>query len=138
MGVYRTTEEWRAIIEEQRHSGLNQTQFCRLHAITRSAFFNARQRLYLNNEKLTAFIPARPSTATTTPVTDAEPVHMSTTSLPPVAKSLPPRGSLSNYLTAFCGSSPIFPRVAWRRFSVRWRHEDVCRRASHLPLSGPC
>jgi hypothetical protein len=62
MGFYRTTEEWHAIIEEQRRSGLNQTEFCRLHSITRSAFFNTRQRLYLNNEKLTTFIPARPST----------------------------------------------------------------------------
>jgi len=60
MRFSRTAEDWRAIIEEQRHSGLNQTQFCRLHSITRSAFFNAKQRLYPDDPKMTAFIPAIP------------------------------------------------------------------------------
>lgn len=88
MGIYRTNEEWHVIIEEQRRCGLNQTAFCRLHAITRSAFFNARQRLYPTNEKLTAFIPALPPTGTTTPVTDAEQIHVSTTPLPTLSKAL--------------------------------------------------
>lgn len=88
MGVYRTTEEWRVIIEEQRRSGLNQTAFCRLHAITRSAFFNARQRLYSTNVKLTAFIPALPPTGTTTPVTAAGQIQVSTTPLPAISKAL--------------------------------------------------
>lgn len=60
MRFSRTAEDWRAIIEEQRHSGLNQTQFCRLHSITRSAFFNAKQRLYPEDNTMTAFVPAIP------------------------------------------------------------------------------
>lgn len=85
MGIYRTTEEWRAIIEEQRRSGLNQTQFCRLHSITRSAFFNARQRLYPADENLTVFIPALPPTATPSPVTDTEQMQAPTRPLATVA-----------------------------------------------------
>ncbi|WP_442890919.1 IS66 family insertion sequence element accessory protein TnpA [Arsenophonus sp. PmNCSU2021_1] len=34
MGVYRTDDEWRAIIEAQQCSGLNPTQYCRQNTIT--------------------------------------------------------------------------------------------------------
>lgn len=56
MGVYRTDEEWRAIIEAQQCSGLNPTQYCRQNAITRSAFCNAKKRLYPMKEQPTHFI----------------------------------------------------------------------------------
>lgn len=46
MGVYRTDEEWRAIIESQQYSGLNPTQYCRQNAIIRSAFCNAKKRFH--------------------------------------------------------------------------------------------
>ncbi|MEX3557421.1 MAG: hypothetical protein VB135_03050 [Burkholderia sp.] len=77
MRLNRTPEDWRAIIEEQQHSGLNQSQFCRLHSITRSAFFNAKQRLYPTDQNLTAFIPAVPPAVTTSSATDAPPIPAS-------------------------------------------------------------
>ena len=58
MGVYRTDDEWRAIIEAQQCSGLNPTQYCRQNTITRSAFCNAKKRLYPMKEQPTHFIHA--------------------------------------------------------------------------------
>lgn len=60
MSIHRTRDEWRAIIEEQRLSGLCQTRFCRLHGITPSAFSNARHRLSPGNTPAAAFVPALP------------------------------------------------------------------------------
>lgn len=59
MGIYRTDEEWRAIIEAQQCSGLNPTQYCRQNTITRSAFCNAKKRLYPLRKQPTHFIHAR-------------------------------------------------------------------------------
>lgn len=45
----RSPEEWHSLFDslfdEQQRSGLNKTQFCRQHGITRFAFSNARYRL---------------------------------------------------------------------------------------------
>lgn len=60
MAIIRTDDEWRAIIEEQRRSGLNPTHFCRQNAITRSAFSKAVARFSQNTSPPSAFIPALP------------------------------------------------------------------------------
>lgn len=75
MSIHRTRDEWRAIIEKQRLSGLSQTRFCRLHGITTSAFSNARQRLSAVGVSPSAFVPALPpvSDAGTTPGIDTLP-----------------------------------------------------------------
>ena len=59
MRINRTPEEWHIVFNEQQRSGLNKTQFCRQHGITRSAFSNARHRLSARS-KPTAFVPALP------------------------------------------------------------------------------
>jgi hypothetical protein len=59
MRTHRTPEEWHILFNEQQRSGLNKTQFCRQHGITRSAFSNARHRLSASCQP-TAFVPALP------------------------------------------------------------------------------
>ena len=59
MRINRTPEEWHILFDEQQRSGLNKTQFCRQHGITRSAFSNARHRLSASS-KPTPFVPAFP------------------------------------------------------------------------------
>jgi len=61
MKIHRTREQWLTLFEQQQRSGLNKTQFCRQHGITRSAFSNARHRLTASNHPDTAFVPALPS-----------------------------------------------------------------------------
>ena len=58
MRTNRTPEEWHTLFNEQQRSGLNKTQFCRQHAITRSAFSNARRRLSARNIPAVSFVPA--------------------------------------------------------------------------------
>jgi len=41
----RTPNEWHQLFEAQRQSGLNQSQFCKQHNITHSAFFNAKKTM---------------------------------------------------------------------------------------------
>nr|ULG19934.1 hypothetical protein 49p1_00234 [Yersinia frederiksenii] len=48
MKNHRTPDEWRKLFDAQQQSGLNQTQFCKRHKLTRSAFFNAKKRLALD------------------------------------------------------------------------------------------
>ncbi|EHF0279547.1 hypothetical protein IFY05_003171 [Salmonella enterica] len=60
MRINRTPEEWHTLFDEQQRSGLNKTQFCRLHGITRSAFSNARHRLSASNIPVASFVPALP------------------------------------------------------------------------------
>ncbi|MGX5057237.1 IS66 family insertion sequence element accessory protein TnpA, partial [Enterobacter asburiae] len=62
MRTHRTPEEWRTLFDEQQRSGLNKTQFCRQHGITRSAFSNARHRLSARCVPTSAFISALPPT----------------------------------------------------------------------------
>lgn len=66
MRINRTPEEWHILFDEQQRSGLNKTQFCRQHGITRSAFSNARLRLSVSSKPAGSFVPALPSG----PVTD--------------------------------------------------------------------
>lgn len=54
----RTPEEWHALFDEQQRSGLNKTQFCHQHGITRSAFSNARHRLSVSSKPAGTFVPA--------------------------------------------------------------------------------
>ena len=75
MGTIRTDDEWRAVIEEQRRSGLNPTHFCRQNAITRSAFSNAVMRFSQNTSPPSAFIPAQPATHGTAVPTPTETIH---------------------------------------------------------------
>lgn len=70
MGIYRTDEEWRAITEAQKHSGLNPTQYCHQNAITRSAFCNAKKRLYPMKTRHKHFIHAIAPTDLITPSDD--------------------------------------------------------------------
>ena len=56
----RTPAEWRSLFDEQQRSGLNKTQFCRLHGITRSAFSNAWLRLSVSASCITPFVSALP------------------------------------------------------------------------------
>lgn len=60
MRIHRMREQWRTLFDEQQRSGLNKTQFCRQHGITRSAFSNARHRLFPSNLPASAFVSARP------------------------------------------------------------------------------
>ena len=43
--VYRTKDEWLAIIEEARKSGLPDAQWCRLNGINHDSFYSAIKRL---------------------------------------------------------------------------------------------
>ncbi|KAA0260914.1 IS66 family insertion sequence element accessory protein TnpA [Hafnia alvei] len=61
----RTPEEWHALFDEQQRSGLNKTQFCHQHGITRSAFSNARHRLSVSSKSARSFVPALPPGAFT-------------------------------------------------------------------------
>lgn len=56
----RTPAEWRSLFDQQFRSGLNKTQFCRLHGITRSAFSNAWLRLSARDASITPFVSALP------------------------------------------------------------------------------
>ncbi|WP_406811941.1 IS66 family insertion sequence element accessory protein TnpA [Klebsiella michiganensis] len=79
MRINRTPEEWRALFDEQQRSGLTQTQFCRLHAITRSAFSNARCRLSASAVSTASFIPTfppEPDACTSTPSDTASPKNV--------------------------------------------------------------
>lgn len=70
MRITRTPEEWHTLFDEQQRSGLNKTQFCRQHGITRSAFSNARHRLPNRKIPAVSFVPALPpdsGTGTATP-----------------------------------------------------------------------
>ncbi|PAV11567.1 hypothetical protein CBG25_00325 [Arsenophonus sp. ENCA] len=79
MGIYRTDEKWRAIIEAQEYSGLNPTQYCRQNAITRSAFCNAKKRLYPMREQSTHFIHAMVPADLMTPPDEKLTAQISTT-----------------------------------------------------------
>ncbi|WP_282808191.1 IS66 family insertion sequence element accessory protein TnpA [Hafnia alvei] len=56
----RSREEWLSLFEQQQRSGLNKTQFCRQLGITRSAFSNARYRLFPSGNAVGTFVPALP------------------------------------------------------------------------------
>jgi len=60
MRTHRTPDEWRSLFDEQQRSGLNKTQFCRQHGITRSAFSNAHHRLFDRNATDVSFVLALP------------------------------------------------------------------------------
>jgi len=58
---HRTPDEWREMLDAQQRSGLNQSQFCKRHQISRSAFFNAKARLSAQAKSpLPAFIAVSP------------------------------------------------------------------------------
>lgn len=67
MRINRTPEEWLSLFAEQQRSGLNKTQFCRQHGITRSAFSNARHRLSVSSKPAGAFVSALPPGPADTP-----------------------------------------------------------------------
>lgn len=58
MRTHRSPVEWHRLFDQQQRSGLSQTQFCRQHGITRSAFSNARHRLSAGGAPAVAFVPA--------------------------------------------------------------------------------
>lgn len=60
MRITRTRDQWRDILKKQQLSGLTQTQFCRHHGITRSAFSNAKLRLAFVEAPPSEFITALP------------------------------------------------------------------------------
>ena len=45
MRKHRTAEQWQALIDQQRDSGLSATQFCKEHALGYASFCNWRKRL---------------------------------------------------------------------------------------------
>ncbi|MGL5311519.1 MAG: IS66 family insertion sequence element accessory protein TnpA [Plesiomonas shigelloides] len=104
MGTHRSPDEWRSLFDKQLHSGLNKTQFCRQHGITRSAFSNARHRLSdtptpfvqaippnLDADKSVspATLPANAPALCTSEALVAQPARQLTLSLPGATLSLP-------------------------------------------------
>lgn len=79
MRIIRTPDEWHTLFDEQQRSGLNKTQFCRQHGITRSAFSNARHRLSNRNATDISFVPAlppcQPAASSLASTTDTQPTH---------------------------------------------------------------
>ena len=45
MKKHRTPEQWQALINQHRNSGLSIEQFCRQHKLARSCFYKWRKRL---------------------------------------------------------------------------------------------
>jgi hypothetical protein len=76
----RSREEWLSIFDLQQRSGLNKTQFCRQHGITRSAFSNATYRLFPSSNTISTFVPAFP------PRSDVDTAELSQ----PLPASMPP------------------------------------------------
>lgn len=67
---HRTPDEWRELLDAQQRSGLNQSQFCKRHQISRSAFFNAKARLAQQaNSPTPAFIAVSPLKQSALPIT---------------------------------------------------------------------
>ncbi|PNM26011.1 hypothetical protein A6J66_001110 [Yersinia enterocolitica] len=67
---HRTPDEWRELLDAQQRSGLNQTQFCKRHQISRSAFFNAKDRLVAQAKSPPpAFIAVSPLKQGSLPIT---------------------------------------------------------------------
>ena len=79
MRTHRTPDEWRSLFDEQQRSGLNKTQFCRQHGITRSAFSNAHHRLFDRNATDVSFVlalpPSLPAADTLTSRPDTQPAN---------------------------------------------------------------
>lgn len=50
--THRTPAQWQQLIEEQKHSGLNITQYCQQHSLTISGFYAWRKRLKIANNTL--------------------------------------------------------------------------------------
>ncbi|KKM65328.1 hypothetical protein LCGC14_1492360 [marine sediment metagenome] len=46
MRKYRTLEQWQALVDQQRDSGLSATQFCKQQNIGYASFCNWRKRLF--------------------------------------------------------------------------------------------
>lgn len=45
MKKHRTPEQWQALINQHRNSGLSIEQFCQQHKLARSCFYTCRKRL---------------------------------------------------------------------------------------------
>lgn len=116
MSMHRTRDEWLTIIEEQRRSGLGQTQFCRQHGITCSAFSNAKQRLSPVGVPLSAFVPALPPDADTKTHTAARPDE--TPSTVPAANHHP-AASLSLLLPGATLCLPVDISPRWLATLIR-------------------
>ncbi|WP_225316930.1 MULTISPECIES: IS66 family insertion sequence element accessory protein TnpA [Marinobacter] len=46
MRTYRTEEQWRALVDQQRNSGLSAPKFCKQENIGYASFCNWRKRLF--------------------------------------------------------------------------------------------
>lgn len=55
MRKHRTQEQWQALVNQQRHSGLSATQFCKERSIGYASFCHWRKRL---SDCLAAEVPA--------------------------------------------------------------------------------
>lgn len=104
----RTPEQWLALFDEQQRSGLTRTQFCRLHAITRSAFANARCRLSASAAPACAFIPAFP-----TDPDASDPVHHDTLSRKEAARLTTTAPQLALILPGATLSLPVDTSPLW-------------------------
>jgi hypothetical protein len=100
----RTPDEWRLLFEAQQQSGLNQTQFCKQHSITRSAFFNAKVRLAAQAKSPShAFIAVSPpKQETSQAAAPIEPILA-------VAESEPPPGEDDSIKLTIAHCSLQFP-----------------------------
>jgi hypothetical protein len=81
---HRSPDEWRELLDAQQRSGLNQSQFCKRHQISRSAFFNAKARLaQQTNSPTPAFI------AVSAPKQESSQAAVTIEHIPAVAESEP-------------------------------------------------
>jgi len=66
MKKHRTPEQWQALINQHRNSGLSIEQFCRQHKLARSCFYKWRKRLAeqaTSTQEAYQSAVAKPSTA---------------------------------------------------------------------------
>ena len=68
MRKFRSPDEWRQILENQQHSGLTISEFCRQHKISTSGFFTQRKKYGLSETTASAFISTKVTKQTSTEV----------------------------------------------------------------------
>lgn len=59
MRIFRSSDEWRALILQQQDSGLSVADFCREHALATTSFYSSRARLFGKSPASSQFVQAR-------------------------------------------------------------------------------
>lgn len=68
MRKFRSSDQWRQILEDQQQSGLTISEFCRQQKISVSCFFSQRKRHGFVNTATSAFISTKVTKQTSTEV----------------------------------------------------------------------